>query len=117
MIFGNGKESVSGSASFVEIYWLSFGSCNSTAVLGASNKGKEVMSRTRPVNFASPDHEKWLPPPSDCIKINVDTSFVESISAASAGLLLEILRVRLLYLQGISLGVAPVWMKQSCVCA
>ena len=69
MIFGKGKEFVSSSANFVVNYWTS--------------KSHVPGLRTAPKTLGT--QVAWQPPAWEYIKINVDASFVEDISAASVG--------------------------------
>lgn len=70
---------------FLESYWSSFTSCQPTNEVVTNYKGKEVVAGFGPSNTAVRSKEVWQPPPSGHIKINVDASFVESLSAASVG--------------------------------
>jgi hypothetical protein len=85
LIFGKGKESVNASALFLGNYWATFTSNNDTVQMDASNKGKEKVSGVVADFTLFKDNVMWTPPPNDHIKINVDASFVESLSAASVG--------------------------------
>lgn len=55
----------------------------------------------------------WQPPLEACIKINVYGSFVDSISAASVGLLPGIPLTTSSFHLGSSLGIVLVWMKRN----
>lgn len=70
---------------FVDSCWSFFTSCEANAEVASNNKGNEVVARFTPVTTALGNQVVWWPPPSENIKINVDVSFVESISAASVG--------------------------------
>ena len=85
LIFGKGKETVIGSAMFLESYWLAFSSCQPTNEVITNYKGKEVVAGFGASNTVERSREVWQPPPFGHIKINVDASFVESLSAASVG--------------------------------
>jgi len=81
-------------------YWSSFTSSHDSVEVVTSNKGKEKMGGATPVFATSQEQVGWKPPPDDYIKINVDASYVESISAAMWGWLLGTHLVKLLFLRG-----------------
>ena len=85
LIFGKGTESVTNSTNFIDNYWSSFGASHSRPLEDSKNKGKIPMSGLQSAPNILEVRMGWKPPPSGYIKINVDTSFVESISAASVG--------------------------------
>ena len=89
LIFGKGKESVSASASFVGNYWASFAACHSMPPVDSKNKGKCPMDGLRwaPDNVGA--KADWTPPPTGFLKINVDSSFVESIRETSVGVVVR----------------------------
>ena len=84
-IFRKGKESIAASAIFVDNYWSSFTSCDDTIEIVLGNKSKEKMGGAIPVSAPLQDHVLWNPPLDNYIKINVDASYVESITAAYVG--------------------------------
>lgn len=83
LIFGKGKDSVSNSPNFVDIYWSLPSSCHSNAELVPRVNGKAVADGIRSVSSPRSIREVWQPLPLDYIKINVHISFVESICVAS----------------------------------
>ena len=85
LIFGKGTESVTNSANFVDNYWSTFGACHSMPLEDSKNKRKNPMSGLKCDPNTLEVQMGWKPQPSGYIKINVDASFVESISAASVG--------------------------------
>ena len=85
LIFGKGTESVTNSANFVDNYWSTFGACHSMPLEDSKNKRKNPMSGLKSDPNTLEVQMGWKPPPSGYIKINVDASFVESIIAASVG--------------------------------
>ena len=70
---------------FVQNYWASFSFCHSKPQGVISNIGKELGDDIRALNNMERSYVGWQPPNEECFKINVDASFVESISAASVG--------------------------------
>ena len=70
-------------------YWSSFTSYHDTVEVVPSNKGKGKMGGATPVFATSQEQVGWKPPPDDYIKINVDASYVESISVASVGVVVR----------------------------
>ena len=52
-----------------------------------SIKGKGVVQVLWKTPKASKADVLWRPPPDDCIKINVDASYMESLKAASVGIM------------------------------
>ena len=89
LIFGRGKESLSASAIFVENYWKSFTTANACVQVDLSNKGKGVVDKWRYVTQPVIGRRVWESPDPEYIKINVDASFVEAISAASVGVVVR----------------------------
>ena len=85
LIFGKGTESVTNSANFVDNYWSTFGACHSMPLEDSKNKRKNPMSGLKCDPNTLEVQMGWKPQPSGYIKINVDASFVERISAASLG--------------------------------
>ena len=72
IIFGNGKESVSGSANFVVNFWTTFSSCRVMDEV-VFVKGKGVAQELwKALNVSNAD-VGWRPPPDECIKINMLT--------------------------------------------
>ena len=89
LIFGKGKESISASVSFIQNYWASFSSCHAKTKVEVSNKGKGVIDGLQPISNVERICVPWLPPTPEFLKINVDASFVEAISAASVGVVVR----------------------------
>uniref|UniRef100_A0A453Q8I1 RNase H type-1 domain-containing protein n=1 Tax=Aegilops tauschii subsp. strangulata TaxID=200361 RepID=A0A453Q8I1_AEGTS len=85
LIFGKGKETISASVSFVQNYWGSFSSCHTNMKMEVINKGTERLDGFIDTNGVKERVVNWQPPDPEFIKINVDASFVEAISAASVG--------------------------------
>lgn len=85
LIFGKGTESVTNSTNFIYNYWSSFGASHSRPLEDSQNKGKSPMSDLQSAPNILEVQMGWKPPPSGYIKINVDASFVDSISATSVG--------------------------------
>ena len=87
MIFGKGKESISASVVFVQNYWASFSSCHDTSLLKGDGRGKGRADEGMNLYVVEKKPLTWQPPAPEFIKINVDASFVESISSASVGII------------------------------
>ena len=64
------------------------------------NKGKGKLGGVISVSAPVQDHVLCKPLPDDYIKINVDASYVESISAASVGVVVRNSSGELLFLRG-----------------
>lgn len=87
LIFHEGREYVCSAALFLESYWASYTSCHSNKQSDLSKKGKRVVDVQETVDISARNRGTWQPPSSEVFKINVDASFVESMSAASVGVI------------------------------
>ena len=87
LIFHEGREYVCSAALFLESYWASYTSCHSNKQSDLSKKGKRVVDVQEAIDISARNRGTWQPPSSEVFKINVDASFVESMSAASVGVI------------------------------
>ncbi|KAI5017373.1 hypothetical protein ZWY2020_042261 [Hordeum vulgare] len=85
LVFGKVKESITSSANSMGNFKSSFTANHDTIQLDSSNKFKKKLGGVIANYVPVKENVVWISPPADYIKIDVDANFVESINAASVG--------------------------------
>jgi ribonuclease HI len=97
MIFGAGRETVTGSAKFLENYDITLSSIKSSGMHESSDKGKRKMGdylrnelgNENQISRILKEGQSWKPPEEGWVKLNTDAGFCPLSGKASTGIVVR----------------------------